>query len=206
LGEALLRNSLLREARDGSSVRLGELWETCRSYLLLVAGRELPGDLRQKVAPSDIVQETFLKAQRDLIQFRGETHAELVSWLRRILLNEIYGANRRFHGTKKRLPTKEVGLNAHGDSQAGVDVALDTKGPASRAAANEQEAHILAAMDRLPVDYRAVLQFRYWQRLSMEEIGRRMGRTSEAVRKLWTRALARLEQELGAEDGESTTR
>jgi len=100
VGDALAGNGLLREVRDGSCAKLGELWETCRSYLLLVAGRELRGDLKQKIGPSDIVQETFLKAQRDLLQFRGETHAEFVNWLRRILLNEIYATNRRFHGTK----------------------------------------------------------------------------------------------------------
>jgi len=59
-------------------------------------------------------------------------------------------------------------------------------------------------MDRLPYDYRKVLQYRYWQRLTMDEIGRHMGRSAEAVRKLWTRALARLESELGAGHGEST--
>ena len=204
VGDALAGNDLLREARDGSSAKLGELWETCRSYLLLVAGRELHGDLKQKIGPSDIVQETFLKAQRDLLQFRGETHAEFVSWLRRILLNEIYATNRRFHGTKKRLTAKEIGLNGSDDSPAGFEVACDTKGPASRAAANEQQACILAAMDRLPDDYRMVLQYRYWQRLTMDEIGQHMGRSAEAVRKLWTRALVRLERELGAGNGEST--
>ena len=53
-------------ARGGSREALGEALESCRAYLLLVANRELDDDLQAKGAPSDLVQETFLEAQRDL--------------------------------------------------------------------------------------------------------------------------------------------
>src|SRR5262245_15977187 len=44
----------LAAARDGSDAALGELLEGFRNYLLLVADRELPGDLRAKGGASDL--------------------------------------------------------------------------------------------------------------------------------------------------------
>jgi RNA polymerase sigma-70 factor (ECF subfamily) len=52
----------LAEARQGSREALGRLLEGCRHYLLLMANQDTGPDLRAKVAPSDLVQETFLEA------------------------------------------------------------------------------------------------------------------------------------------------
>jgi RNA polymerase sigma-70 factor (ECF subfamily) len=65
-------------------------------------------------------------------------------------------------------------------------------------AAGERAAAVRAAMERLPDDYRQVLTLRYEDDMPFEEVAKRMGRTSNAVRKLWARAVERLEQELEA--------
>src|SRR5689334_24673418 len=64
---------LLRDARRGSLKALGQVLEGCRMYLLLVANEEFDLDLKDKLGPSDVVQETFLDAQRDFSQFAGTT-------------------------------------------------------------------------------------------------------------------------------------
>ena len=53
---------LLAEARTGSRQALGQILESCRNYLLLIAGKELTSDLQAKGGASDLVQETFLEA------------------------------------------------------------------------------------------------------------------------------------------------
>jgi RNA polymerase sigma-70 factor, ECF subfamily len=50
---------------------------TCRTYLLLVANREMGNDLKSKEGASDVVQETLLQAHRDWGKFFGRTEAEL---------------------------------------------------------------------------------------------------------------------------------
>ncbi|MGA2699767.1 MAG: sigma factor [Isosphaeraceae bacterium] len=45
--------------------------------------------LRVKVEPSDLVQETFLKAHREFAGFAGQGEHELVAWLRRILARTV---------------------------------------------------------------------------------------------------------------------
>ena len=58
------------DARQGSLDALGRLLESCRNYLLLLANQQLREDLQAKAGGSDLVQDTFLEAQRDFRAFR----------------------------------------------------------------------------------------------------------------------------------------
>src|SRR5258708_40255212 len=93
---------LLLEARDGSSEALGSLLDTCRPYLLKLANEDLPRAVHAKTAPSDVVQETFFRADRAFAEFRGRSKPELLGWLRTILTNEIAAQRRAFLDTDKR--------------------------------------------------------------------------------------------------------
>jgi len=91
-----LLSDLLGKARGGSAESLGQLFEVCRRYLLIVARHELPGQLRAKVDAADVVQETFIEATRDFAAFRGQTGAELLGWLRGILRHNLADVTRHF--------------------------------------------------------------------------------------------------------------
>src|SRR5262249_60240894 len=79
----------LAAARTGSLDALGRVLETYRAYLLLVADRELDPKLQAKGGASDLVQETFMEAQRDFGRFQGTTDGELRAWLRQLLLPNV---------------------------------------------------------------------------------------------------------------------
>src|SRR6516164_8048548 len=100
----------LSAARTGSAEALGEALEACRGYLLLIARRELGPDLQAKAGASDLVQQTFLEAQRDFAGFHGDTKAELLAWLRRLLLNNLANFARDYRETAKRHIGREVRL------------------------------------------------------------------------------------------------
>jgi hypothetical protein len=68
----------------------GPLLDSCRQYLLLVANQELHCHLQAKVGFSNLVQVTFLKAHRHFETIARTTEAELLAWLRRILLNSAF--------------------------------------------------------------------------------------------------------------------
>ena len=89
----------LAAARGGSTEALGQALEACRRYLLLVAQKELDPHLHAKGGASDLVQETFLEAQRDFAQFQGTNEAEWLAWLRQVLLNNLGHFTRRYRAT-----------------------------------------------------------------------------------------------------------
>jgi|SRR5262245_10091866 len=187
----------LPAARAGSGEALGAALEACRGYLLLIAQRELDPALVAKGGASDLVQETFLEAQRDLAQFHGTTEAELLAWLRRLLLNNLANFNRLYRATDKRQVGREVILEAGSSADArGTEPSADGTSPSGRAIAGEQAEAVRRAMERLPEDYRQVLVLRYQEELPFEEIGRRMARSSNAARQLLLRAAERLQQEM----------
>jgi RNA polymerase sigma-70 factor (ECF subfamily) len=188
----------LPAARAGSAEALGRALEACRGYLLLIAQQELDDDLRAKGGASDLVQETFLKAHRHFARFHGDSEAELLAWLRRLLLNNLANFRAQYHEAQKRQAAREVTLDggSSGDRDGGLAAALPS--PSKAAIGNEQALALERALERLPDDYRLVLRLHYQEELPFAEIGRRMSRTANAARKLWARAVMRLQQEYQA--------
>src|SRR4051812_48092493 len=85
----LSTEQLLGRAQAGSVESLGHLLQLYSNYLKLLVLAQLEKNLRTRVSPSDVVQETFFEAHRDFPQFRGHTTGEFVAWLRRILVNNL---------------------------------------------------------------------------------------------------------------------
>jgi RNA polymerase sigma-70 factor (ECF subfamily) len=183
-------NRWLPEAQAGSSEALGQLLEACRGYLLLVAQRELAPDLQAKGGASDLVQETLLDAVRAFPRFQGTSEAEVLAWLRRLLLNNLVSFARRYRSADKRQVAREVGL-AGGSGGPAADVPT----PSRQAVEHEEARRLQEALGRLPEDYRRVLRWRFEEDRPFEEIGRLLGLTPNAARKLWARAVRRLRQE-----------
>jgi RNA polymerase sigma-70 factor (ECF subfamily) len=186
----------LPAARAGSAEALGQLLEAYRNYLLWIATRQLDPDLKAKGGASDLVQETFLKAQQHFNQFQGEGEGDLKAWLRQLLLNNVADFTRMYQETAKRRVGREAPLAADstGPDLAGR-IAADTPSPSGQAIQKEQFRAIQEALARLPEEYRQVIVYRYQEERSFEEIGRLMNLTPNAARKLWVRAIKRLQQE-----------
>jgi RNA polymerase sigma-70 factor (ECF subfamily) len=184
----------LAAARAGSQEALGQALEACRRYLLQIAQQELNPALQAKGGASDVVQETFLEAQRDFDHFHGDSGAELRAWLRQLLLHHLYKLARRYRTTQKRSADREVPLET--SPSANGDPVARAATPSVQAMAREQSEALCEALTRLPDDYRQVIVWRYQEHRSFEEIAERLGRTVGAARKVWARALERLQTEM----------
>ena len=189
-----LSERLIRDARAGDAAALSELIGTWRTYLLHVAENETPAELKQKVGASDLVQSACLDIHQHFEDFRGATVAEWRVWLRRMLVRDVQDARRRFLGTEKRAAWRERRLQ----DSTGLRYDLsDQEGtPSAALMAQEESAVLRDALQRLSEEYRQVLQLRNWECLAFAEIGRRMQRSEEAARKLWSRAVIRLQEEM----------
>lgn len=187
---------LLEAARGGSVEALGQLMDHCRRYLLAVARRELPEELRSKASPSDLVQDSLTEGVRQFVQFNGSTADDLRVWLTAILYNKL-GNFRQSYGRAKRWWGRELPLSGQLDPESPeIDLADHLPSPSSIVTRREQAALLQQALERLPEAYRLVVRWRNWERLSFVEIGRRLDRTEDAARMIWARAIDRLGQEL----------
>jgi RNA polymerase sigma-70 factor (ECF subfamily) len=192
----------IEAARLGSADALGQVLASCRAYLLAVANERLEPDLQAKVGASDLVQDTFLEAQRDFSRFRGRSEEELLAWLRQILLHNLANLSRQYRETDKRQIQREVPLSEALAGELLRALADDDLTPSANALRRERDQSLQRALAKLPERFRQVLQWRTYERCSFEEIGRRLGRSAGAARKQWARAVEQLQEILGPGDEE----
>lgn len=190
----------IEAARHGSQDALGQVLEYCRSYLLAVANAQLEPDLQAKAGASDLVQDTFVEAQRVFAGFRGQTEEELLSWLRQILLHNLADFRRSYRASKKRQVQREVSLDTPREDKRLGGLVDQGSSPSKRARTRERDAALERALEQLPESYRQVIQWRSLERCSFEEIGQRLRCSAGAAQKLWTRAIEKLQRILGPTD------
>ncbi|MEM7560917.1 MAG: sigma-70 family RNA polymerase sigma factor [Planctomycetota bacterium] len=180
---------MLRAARAGNSEALGKLVQGNRDYLLLIANQELGEQLRAKAGASDVVQETFALAHRNIRQFEGASPEELRGWLRTILKNQIGTLSRQFSAAKR-----DVQREGHESNASQMRDLRPT--PRTTAAQEEEAEQLRLAMQTLSESHRQVIILRNWEQLSFPEVAENMQRSVEATKKLWGRAIGQLKKEL----------
>jgi RNA polymerase sigma-70 factor (ECF subfamily) len=189
---------LLAGAREGDRQSLGALLSHYRAYLMLLATTQIERRLQPRVSPSDIVQETMLKAHRHFAQFNGESEREFLAWLRQILVTNLARFVEQYMLAAKRDIRREISiehLSAAMDqtaSEISANLPAKVQTPSAEVQCREESRLLARRLAQLPQRYREVLQLRNIQGLSFEETAQRLGRSLGATRMLWLRAIEKL--------------
>ena len=172
--------------------------ENYREYLRLLARLQLDSCLQGKLDPSDVVQESLLKAHQALDQFRGSNDGEMAAWLRAILTNTLTDWLRRFQ-TGARNVEQERSLHValeESSSRLEAWLAGDESSPDKQAMRQEQLLRLAETLAQLPEDQRRAVELRHLKGCKVAEVANQMGRSREAVAKLLVRGVARLRSRL----------
>jgi RNA polymerase sigma-70 factor (ECF subfamily) len=191
--------NLLALAKKGERSALGSLLEHYRPYLLVLAQRYLDPRLQGRLDPADVVQVTFLEAQRDLESFRGEDIASMLAWLRNILRNNIASMHQHHLMTKKRSAHLEA-YSKTSTEEGQVELVdllpSETTSPSQRAMRDEVSAELAASLMKLPDTQKEALRLRYLEGWSLKRISDHLQKSEMAVAGLLKRGLQGLRQEL----------
>ena len=181
---------LLDEARAGDGEAWGRLFRRYHDPLLLYARTRLGRELRRHLQSEDVFQSVVTDALTALRGFEYRGAGSLNRFLRTMVLNKI--RDRADHyGARKR--AGEVTLTdalldaAHEDTPTYEDP--ETYGRLER------------CLSALPEEMREVLVLRKVEGLSSKEVATELGKSDAAVRKLYSRSLARLTALMAAGDG-----
>ena len=157
--------------------------------------------IRDCVAKSthrNVVQQTLLIAQEKFGQFRGQTHAELASWLRAILARTL-GAGTRggSTGTSRsglgRLKTRSINPPARLEAW----LVKDQSTPGRRTIKAEHLMLLASSLASLPADQRTALELHHCEGLTVPEVARRMDKTVASVTGLLYRGGKALRTRMG---------
>jgi RNA polymerase sigma-70 factor, ECF subfamily len=184
---------IVRRVRAGDESAARALFDRHLPLLRVAARSRLPRALRGKVGESDVIQEAYLAAFVRLGEFEDRGDGSFRRWLRQILEHKVVDEVRRHVEAGSRDARREVRLGTRAESLAG---ASDQTSPSMQVANAEEAAALRRAVDELPSAYAEVIRLVHQEGLTQVEAGARMGRSAEAVRKLYGRALARLASEV----------
>lgn len=180
----------------------GGALEPFRDYLRLMARLQLDPRLRGKVDPSDLVQQTFLKAYEAREQFRGSTTAERAAWLRQILARTMANAVRDYGRARRDVALERSLQHALNESSSRLEqwLAGGSATPAELAQRNEQALRLARALEELPEDQREALLLKHCEGWTVAAIAEHLGRSRASVASLLRRGLKALRERLPPED------
>ena len=179
--------ALLEKAKSGDEQALSRAFERQRRRLAVLIHYKLGPEARRWDEVDDLVQETCLRAFRDIDRFTYQSPGSFLRWLSSIADHAIID-RARYHQRERRaaeeVPFRSAS-NPHGPEPA------DSCTPSRLFAQQEAMERLLARLDALPEDYRTVLLLAKIEGLSTAAIAERMGKSRETVALLVYRALKR---------------
>jgi len=188
------RAELIRRFKAGDDQAFRILFQAQLPVLRVRVARVLADRLRSRLSVSDVLQEVGLAAfqSRDAFEDRGDDAFR--NWLFGIVDNKLHDQLRHHGGAAMRAAAREASRTASASTFA---LAADLPSPSSAAACSEQVERVRRAIEALPPDYREVLHLALERGLLLREVAESMGRSREATKKLYGRALCRLKEACG---------
>jgi RNA polymerase sigma-70 factor (ECF subfamily) len=196
----------LQRAAAGDAASWQELVRRHHDRLRRMVSLRLDSRLRGRVDPSDVLQEVYLDAARQLPAYLEAPPLPFFLWLRQLAGTRLAKAHRHHLGTRGRDVRREVALGGgpipEASSAALADGLLGREcRPSEAAMRGELRDRLLAALDRLgPLD-REVLALRHFEQMGNADAARVLGLSVAAASKRYVRALERLRDVLKGRPG-----
>ncbi|MCE9563595.1 MAG: sigma-70 family RNA polymerase sigma factor [Planctomycetes bacterium] len=157
--------------------------------LLLWANYQLPGWVRGKLDPADLVQQTLLEGLAAEEKLVGRPDHEILRYLRRALANNLIDTARKFARNRDDLSPEAM---AESSIRLADWLAADHTSPSERADRNERFARLAVALSELPDRQRVVVEMRYLRGMKVIDIAQFLGKSEGAVSILLHRAVIAL--------------
>lgn len=186
---------LVALAQAGDESAVNRLYEVYGERILWMVRMRMNKELRSALESMDIVQDTLVNALRGLGGFTYKNEGDFVRWLSKIAENELRGSLRKLHADKRdirRVVRFDSDTSATAGRDAGIPAPVGYTTPSVIMSKRDDLARLEKAIGDLKPEYRQVIVLIKIDGLSYNEMGKKLGKTDDAVRKLVSRAMAEL--------------
>jgi len=185
---------LLEAASEGDRVAVDELIAAYRGYLHKLVNLRMDHELRVRVDPSDVVQETQFIASQRIDDFLKRRPTSFRIWLRRKALERLIDLRRRHVFAEKRSVRREFTLSDR--SSMAMAQSLLTRPPSEQVHKHQLAEQVRIAIGRMKASDREVLLLRHVEGLNNVEAAEFLGMDPNAASQRYGRALRRLREAL----------
>ncbi len=197
----------LRRVAAGDDAARSELLEHYRQRLKRAVHLRLDRRLRQRVDPSDVVQEVLAEANAKLSDYLRQRPVPFYPWLRVLAGERVAQAYRRHVKAQRRSVRREARrrLPLPGESAQLLAKCLSDRGAGLGDAmqSDELRKRLQHALKQLSEADSEILVLRFLEDLSTREMAAILGLAESAVKMRQLRALQRLRDLLGDELGDA---
>lgn len=185
-------------AQRGDRLALAKLLTTCHPQLRLRAAAGMDAAMRTKGGPDDILQEVYLDVARQIDRFENRGPGSFLNWVHAILNNKLIDARRAAHCQVRDAGREVRAYGADDDSYWNLlDNVYAESGTPSRVVRREEAlGALLSCLSGVSATHRQVIQLRFLEGLSVDEVATRLGKTNAAVVALSKRALEALRRSM----------
>jgi RNA polymerase sigma-70 factor (ECF subfamily) len=185
---------LLDRLRSGDRDALVALFDHYRPRLQQMLRLRMDARVAARFDASDVLQEAYLDAARQIEGYLRQPQVALYVWLRELAWERLLNLQRQHLGTKCRAVEREVPLP--GDSSALLAKALLAPGPSPSQALVQEELRrrLQRALEKLKAPDREVLLMRHYEDMSNGEVAQALGLSASAATMRYGRALFRLKE------------
>lgn len=186
--------ALVSQAKKGDSQAISVLYRLYESRLKGAAKKKLGDQLRAKMETSDLVQSVWKDCLSDMGDFEYRGPESFFHWLLTKVLRKaqdkgrFYAADKRDSAKEKQFLTKDAVLKDV-DSPFSSDPT-----PSQAAMVDEEMDHLMRLLDHLTDSQRQIVVLRLRDKMKFTEISEVIGKSPDSVRKIYGRALNRIEK------------
>jgi RNA polymerase sigma-70 factor (ECF subfamily) len=178
---------LIQRAKAGDRAAIEKLFAWCQPVIDDWASHRLAGKQAGLARPSDIAQETGVRAYRSFASFEGTTESQLFAWLLSIF-DRCTTQAFRDSGRMKRAIKGEVPL----DGPDAPEVPAPQLSPSQATAAEEQWQLVFGWIFHLPEEQKRAIWLCHLKEVRVAETANLMRKSEEAVASLLYRGLQTL--------------
>ena len=192
-------DSHIERLRASGDDGLAAVFDEFNDRLERIVDLRIDPRLAGRVDAADVVQESFLEAQKKLLRYLRDASVPVFVWVRGVVLDTLIHVHRR-HLAQMRDAGLEVSIHGHpaGANVSSMSIAgwlVDDLTTASQLAVREETAKkVEDALNDMDEIDREVLILRHFEQLSNDEVASIVGVKKAAASRRYTRALLRFKE------------
>ncbi len=189
----------LASLRRGDADALAALLDHYRPRLRQMVRLRMDRQLAARVDPSDVIQEVYLDAERQIQAYLQDSKVAFYVWLRGLAGQRLANVHRQHLRAKCRTAWREVPLPAESSLILAQQLLAGGTSPTQAVLKKELRRRVQQALEKLQPDDREVILMRHFEEMSNQEVAQAIGLSESGATMRYGRALFRLKEILLAD-------